>query len=100
MAEICVAILDYKLFFCVFTVVWNEDRYFWDIWNIFEIFRKIFLRYLEKKSGISRNIFRRFFVIFVSRPIAIRRKANWFQITHDVGGGGGSCVSLSGGQRE
>ena len=42
--------------------------------DIFEIFRT-FSRYLEKnfeifrkKSGISGNIFRRFFVIFVSRP--------------------------------
>ena len=34
---------------------------------IFEIFRT-FLRYFEKKLGISGNIFRRFFVIFVSRP--------------------------------
>ena len=52
--------------------------------DIFEIFRT-FSRYLgknseifrEKKSAISGNIFRRFFVIFVSRPslssIYIRR---------------------------
>ena len=46
--------------------------------DIFEIFRT-FSRYLEKnfeifrkKSGISGNIFRRFFVIFVSRPRSIR----------------------------
>ena len=43
--------------------------------DIFEIFRT-FSRYLEKKfdifrkkRGISGNILRRFFVIFVSRPI-------------------------------
>ena len=35
--------------------------------GIFEIFRT-FSRYLEKKSGISGDIFRRFFVTFVSRP--------------------------------
>ena len=35
--------------------------------DIFEIFRT-FSRYLEKKSGISGDIFRRFFVTFVSRP--------------------------------
>ena len=34
--------------------------------NIFEIFRT-FSRYVEKKLGISRNIIRRFYVIFVSR---------------------------------
>ena len=46
--------------------------------DIFEVFRT-FSRYLEKnfeifrkKSGISGNIFRRFFVIFVSRPRSIR----------------------------
>ena len=35
--------------------------------DIFEIF-STFLRYLEKKLGISENIFRRYNVIFVSRP--------------------------------
>ena len=35
--------------------------------DIFEIFRT-FSRYLGKKSGISGNIFGRFFLIFVSRP--------------------------------
>ena len=50
MAEISVAILDYMLFFCVFTVVWNEDRNFWDIWNIFEIFRKIFWDIFKKNQ--------------------------------------------------
>ena len=35
--------------------------------DILEIFRT-FSRYLEKKSEISGNIFRRFFVTFVSRP--------------------------------
>ena len=34
--------------------------------NIFEIFRTL-SRYVEKKLGISRNIFRRFQVIFVPR---------------------------------
>ena len=43
---------------CVFTV--KPD--------ICEIFRT-FSRYLEMQSGISVNIFRRFFVIFLSTPI-------------------------------
>ena len=36
--------------------------------DIFEIFRT-FSRYLEKQSGISGNIFTRFFVKFLSRPV-------------------------------
>ena len=60
-AEICVTILDDMLFFSVFTV--KPD--------IFEIFRT-FSRYLEMQSGISVSIFRRFFVIFLSRPIPER----------------------------
>ena len=63
MAEICVAILDDRLFFwCFYCNIYEMKP------DIFEIFRT-FSRYLEKKSGISANIFRQFFVIFVSRPI-------------------------------
>ena len=49
-AEIC----DARLLFDVFTVIFTKKKP-----DIFEIFR-IFSRYLEQKSGISGNIFRRF----------------------------------------
>ena len=62
MAEICVAILDDWLFFFVFLLYYLFMKP-----DIFEIF-STFLRYLEKKLGISENIFRRYNVIFVSRP--------------------------------
>ena len=65
-AEICVAILDDRLFFCIFFFYCNIYEMKPDI---FEILRT-FSRYLEKNSGISGNIFRRFFVIFVSRPMS------------------------------
>ena len=64
MAEICtvrVPILDVRLFFCVFTVI------FMIFLKYLEHFRDIFQKmskYLENKSGISGNMFRRFFVIF------------------------------------
>ena len=61
MAEICVAIVDDLLFLCFYCNIYEMKP------DIFEIFRT-FSRYLEKKSGISGNIFRRFFVIFVYRP--------------------------------
>lgn len=60
-AEICVAIVDDRLLFEVITVIFMKIKP--DVFEILELFRDIkkkISRYLEKKSGMSGNIFRRF----------------------------------------
>ena len=73
MAEICVAFLDDRRFVCVFTVIFIKwSQIFFKIFTTFSRYlKKINSRCLEEKSGISGNIFRRFFEIFVSRPIPL-----------------------------
>ena len=64
-------IVDDLVFLCFYCNIYEMKP------DIFEIFRT-FSRYLEikfeifrkKKLGISGNIFRRFFVIFVYRPLS------------------------------
>ena len=51
--------------------------------TFFKIFRKN-PRYLEKYSRISGNIFRRFYVIFVSRPTRTLRWGIFFLMTCDI----------------
>ena len=62
LAEICVGIFDDRLFFCFCCNIYEMKP------DIFEIFISDFFKIFRKKSGISGNIFGRFFVIFVSRP--------------------------------